>query len=548
MKRFQDKKKVLSLTVVGIVYLLIVTPLIISNLKKQQSYQGHAQSTQPTPTTSPQVCGIANSNTVLIMDRSGSMAEQDGSSGTKIQDAIAAADNFVDLTAANIQNEIGLVSFATTATTNSTLTGNFSSVKTQINSLTASGSTCIQCAIDEASKDLTSGNRSGVKNVIVLLTDGIANTVEGSSSQVSESEAEQAALTAATNAHKNNDAIIFVIGLGSDVNTAFLQQLATSTGGQYYFPPTTDNLTDIYSQISQIIAQGSVSGFVYNDANNNGQYDQGEQKLSGWTVQLTNQSTGMTQSYVTDSTGSFMIPDLCNGTYTLKEVVQPGWVITQPTNPDYYTINITTGNALTDEDFGNTTAPPTTTPTPTPSITHLNMTVYLDGIGNRGDNTNPTASSDSNKNPQHQTIGADISVYTTSNSEIAGGTGTLTYSQSIGAYTGDVPIAAGFPSGQYLIKVKTNSHLRKEVSGVQTITAGADNVIPPVALVAGDINNDNVINILDYNILIGCYSDLEAAVSCTPGQQVASDLNDDGFVNEDDYNLFLREITTQPGQ
>jgi Mg-chelatase subunit ChlD len=582
MKRFRDKRKVMSLTLVGLAYLLIVMPLIVHNLQNQTSKKTHAS----TETSTQAACGVATSNTMLIIDRSGSMSEQIGTSGTKIADAITAANNFVDLTSANPANEIGLVSFSTTATTNNPLTTNYTSVKTSISSLKANGDTCIQCSIDAANQALTAGKRSGDKNVIVLLTDGIANYIEGTNEQVSESVAEQAALTSAANAVSQNNAIIFVIGLGSDVNTAFLQQLATSTGGQYYFPPTTDNLEDIYAEISQIIAQGSVSGYVFNDANGNGKFDTGEQKLSGWTVQITQQGTTNTQTFTTDSTGSFMIPNLCNGTYTLQEVLQPGWTETVPVNPDSYTINITTGNAITNEIFGNIMVPPTPTPTPTavptptpkptatpeptatpvptatpaptatpmptavptPGQTSMNLTVYLDGIGDRGDNTNPTADSDSNKTPVHQTINADISIYTTSNYLIASGPGTLTYNSTNGNYTGNVPISSGFPSGQYVIYVKTDYHLRKQVAGVQTIVSGADNAITPVALVAGDILNENVLNILDYNILIGCYSDLEAAVSCTPAQQVASDLNDDGAVNEIDYNLFLRELSTQPGQ
>jgi len=568
MKRFKDKRKVVSLTLVGVAYLLIVIPLVVSNLQKEQTDSSKAQTPSAAPVHSAATCGVANSNTMMIVDRSGSMSENDGSTGTKMSNAITAGNNFVDLTAANPQNEIGLVSFSNTATTNSPLTSNFSSVKTQINTLKASGETCIQCAIDQASQAITTGKRSGVKNVIVLLTDGIANYIEGSTSQVSQSTAEQAALTAAKNAHTANDTIIFVIGLGSDVNTSFLQQLATSTGGQYYFPPTTDNLNDIYSQISQIIAQGSVSGFVFNDVNNNKQFDQSEQKLSGWTVQI-QQGTATPQTFTTDSTGSFMIPNLCNGTYTLTEVTKPGWAQTVPINPNSYTISITTGNAITDKDFGNIVAPPTPTPTQTPtptlaprptatptptptpqlSKTTLNMTVYLDDIGNRGDNTDPTDNSFSNKNPKHTSIGAEIEVFTTSNNLIASGTGTLTYNSSEGAYTGDVPVGQGFPSGQYVMKVRTNNHLRKQIQQIQTITAGTDNTITSVALVAGDVDNNNVLNILDYNLLLNCYSDLAAAVDCpTITNKTNADLNDDGNVNQDDYNLFLRELSTQPGQ
>ncbi|HSX08834.1 MAG TPA: VWA domain-containing protein [Candidatus Saccharimonadales bacterium] len=598
MNRFKDRRKVVSLTLVGVAYLLIVIPLIVSNLQKQTAYKGRASTDV---TSQAQVCGIANSNTMAIIDRSGSMGEVDASGNTKISNAILAGDNFVDLTAKNPVNEIGLVSFASTATTDISLTSNFSSVKTKINALKAAGSTCIQCAIDAANAALSAGKRTDTKNVMVLLTDGIANYIEGSTTQASQATAEQAALTAAKNSHAANDTIIFVIGLGKDVNTTFLQQLATSTGGQYYFPPSSQNLNDIYSQISQIIAQGSVSGSVFNDTNGNGKLDTGEQKLSGWTVQITNQATGATQNIVTDTTGSFIIPQLCNGTYTLKEVIQNGWNETVPVNPNSYTITISTGNAITDKVFGNIIAPPTPTPTPrptatptprptatpiptttpkptatptpkptavpttkptatpvptakptatpTPGKTTMNMTVSLDGIGNRGDNTNPTGNTLSNKQPQHRSIGADILVYTTSNNLIASGTGTIAYNETDGNYSGNVPISAGFPSGYYVIKVKTHTHLRRQIEQVQNILAGQVNTITPATLVTGDINNDNSLNILDYNLLLNCYSDLTAAVDCPALiNKTDSDLNDDGSVNQVDYNLFLRELSTQPGQ
>ncbi len=71
--------------------------------------------------------------------------------------------------------------------------------------------------------------------------------------------------------------------------------------------------------------------------------------------------------------------------------------------------------------------------------------------------------------------------------------------------------------------------------------------MPTVTMVAGDVNGDNSLNILDYNLLVGCYSDLLPAISCTQATKVKTDLNDNGDVNQFDYNLFLREITVQTG-
>lgn len=85
--------------------------------------------------------------------------------------------------------------------------------------------------------------------------------------------------------------------------------------------------------------------------------------------------------------------------------------------------------------------------------------------------------------------------------------------------------------------------------GIQSINAGQNNKLSDAILVAGDVVSDNKLNILDYNILIGCYSDLAPATACNDIQKKnSSDLNDDGAVNQFDYNLFIREIATQPGQ
>lgn len=561
MNRFKDKRKVISLSLVGIAYALIVTPLIISNLQKQQEVRSRASTT----TIQSQTCNASTANNMLVIDRSGSMNDKIGSYGTKMSNAKSGATNFVNLASQNPQNQIGLVSFASTASIDMPLSSNFDTAKNKIASLQPSGETCIQCAINKANQTFAAGYHNGAKNAMVLLTDGIANYVEGGYSKVSQSTAEQAALTAAQNGYQQNGAILFVIGVGSNVNESFLKKLASSAGGQYYYSPTSDNLNQIYGQIQQVISQGSIGGFAFHDTNHSGTYDSGEPKLSNWQVQLTQQGYGTPKVATTDENGHYLFTNLCDGTYNVKEIPPTGWTQTAPTDPNGYTVTITKGNAYTDKVFGMIQGAPTLAPTsvyqptavptnvyssPTTSgTTKLNLSILLDGIGNRGDNTNPNTSSLSNKTPQHSTIGASIEIDDSSNRVIGAGVGKITYNSATGAYEGQIPIEQGFPTGTYLIKITADTHLRKLVTGIQTITAGQLNTIPQLALVAGDANSDNSLNILDYNALLNCYSDFSTQSKCSAAySKTNTDFNDDGSVNQADYNLFLRELATQPGQ
>ena len=194
-------------------------------------------------------------------------------------------------------------------------------------------------------------------------------------------------------------------------------------------------------------------------------------------------------------------------------------------------------------------ASPTPNPSPTlnPTATYLSFTAFLHGIGNSGDNANPTVSSLSNKTPVRQTRNVTVYVYSDQNQLVSTKTGTITYDGANGNYTGSVDFGNTVPDGYYTVYIKEDTHLRRVIPGIQHIVPQKNNIMPTVSLVAGDVNGDNTINILDYNILIGCYSDLLPAVSCPDNNKVLSDLNDDGAVNQIDYNLFLREITVQNG-
>lgn len=194
---------------------------------------------------------------------------------------------------------------------------------------------------------------------------------------------------------------------------------------------------------------------------------------------------------------------------------------------------------------------PTNTPiptaTPVPQATQFALTLFMHGIGHSGDNSNPTAYSLSNQNPVHPQRTITVQVLNSNGQIVLTKSGIVNFQSGNGNFTGTIDMGTTLTSGSYSVKVKGTQYLNKLIPGIQSITAGTTNTMPQATLVTGDVNNDNKLDILDYNIIIGCYSDFAPAQSCTADQKLAADLTDDGNVNQFDYNLFLRDLSTQAG-
>lgn len=215
--------------------------------------------------------------------------------------------------------------------------------------------------------------------------------------------------------------------------------------------------------------------------------------------------------------------------------------------------NLTTSTNFTFRTTGGTsptptaTLTPTKTPTPLPNSTLLRFnSVKLHGIGRGGDNTNPNLNG--NLTPLRTSRALNVELIDSNGNSIPGVSGNVTYKSATGDFSGDIVIDPSVASGSYLVKVKSPGFLKKQLIGIITITKSATNTAPNVTLVTGDSNNDNSLTILDYNIIIDCYSDLLEAKNCSDSNKKASaDLSDDGNVNADDYNLFLRELSVVSG-
>lgn len=192
------------------------------------------------------------------------------------------------------------------------------------------------------------------------------------------------------------------------------------------------------------------------------------------------------------------------------------------------------------------TSTPAPTNTPVPGATKFALTLGLHGLGNGGDSVNPSGTG--NFNLLHPQKNVSVELYNSQNQLVSTKQGVVNFETSSGLFKGTVDMGNALNTGVYLVKVKIPQYLRAAVPGIQNITSGSTNTLPKAVLTTGDINGDNVVNILDYNVLMGCYSDFLPPVSCNPTDEVLADITDDGFVNQFDYNLFLRELTSIEGQ
>lgn len=171
-------------------------------------------------------------NVVLTIDRSGSM------SGQPITDAKRAASTFVGLMQSKDQSAI--VSFSHQPYTDSPFTGDIALLKEAISKIQAYGGTAI---FDALIHSVYLMNQSLKNRAIILMTDGADND-----SQYSYQEALNALLSYEVRA--------FTIGLGLNRNSPeenILKDLASKTGGLYYYSPSSSELEEIYRAISRLL-------------------------------------------------------------------------------------------------------------------------------------------------------------------------------------------------------------------------------------------------------------------------------------------------------
>lgn len=167
-------------------------------------------------------------NVIMAMDTSGSM------SGEKIKTSIDVSTKFVDVLAND--DYFSLISFADYPTVlfpraklvENDGTDNRSAIKYNVLvGLYPTGGTDIDLALQTAVNECI--NDPKYKNLIVLVSDG--------QSYVSEETLE---------AVKNKSAVVVAVGIGSDVDSTLMQQIASTTGGSYIYCEDASDLQDAF--------------------------------------------------------------------------------------------------------------------------------------------------------------------------------------------------------------------------------------------------------------------------------------------------------------
>jgi Ca-activated chloride channel family protein len=176
----------------------------------------------------------------IVMDASTSMGQPDAGGAPKIRSAASAVGVLLDQLDFE-HDQVALVTFHNRAILAQPLTSDRAALETALGAIQLETESRLDLGVAMAREELL-GDRSRPRNqpAMVVLTDGRANPVPASAAVTEAAAAKAAGVT------------VFTIGVGDDVDTDALRDMATSPR-YFYAAPDARSLVQIYVEISRDI-------------------------------------------------------------------------------------------------------------------------------------------------------------------------------------------------------------------------------------------------------------------------------------------------------
>jgi VWFA-related protein len=193
------------------------------------------------PTSSPFVENNATLSVAVAIDYSDSISD--------IQDAVQDMEDSVISFVENLgdEDEAEIIDFGSTVEVALGFTNNIDDLTYAIdNPVIFGGHTALYDAIFKAVDD--TALRSKDRKAVVVITDGVDDNGSGSQQSIN-------SLNDAIDYASSKAIPVFPVGIGFEIDSAILQQIADKTSGQFYEALTSDNLRTIYQQLSVLLLQ-----------------------------------------------------------------------------------------------------------------------------------------------------------------------------------------------------------------------------------------------------------------------------------------------------
>lgn len=193
---------------------------------------------------------------------------------------------------------------------------------------------------------------------------------------------------------------------------------------------------------------------------------------------------------------------------------------------------------------------PTPSPIPSPNVspipgsTKISFAFSLPGIGT-------DSAKGENNSPKHASTTIQFALVNPALGNPFGTFSEAVYNTTTGFYEVSDEKTVNTP-GAYALKVRTIASLWKQFGGYLNIAPNVSATAPAAVLTSGDLNQDNITDLTDYNIMLSCINKPFDDPSCkaqdyTGKTYNVSDLNDDGVVDAKDFNILLRSFTIRSG-